>query len=527
MKKVLLVVIDALAARVVLPAMKAGHLPCLQRLAERGVLRERCTSIFPSITPAATAAIATGVYPVDHFIAGGFWYDRREEKVAYYGDDFWVVANKGINQFFHEFLVELNLHRLHADTIYQWVERGGLTAAVINYMWFRGDHTHQVNPPPILRVLPGINRVDTVEGPRILALADFAASRLPGSDHKLRATGGVKRRFGFHDETTGEYLLCLADAEPFPDLTVAYFPNNDFVSHEESPQVAESTLRCVDSQLSQFIDKRGGLDRFLQEFSLLVLGDHAQSNMVPNVDQIAIDMCRLLADFKLATPGKHPQISDELVICPNMRACHVYLKPRTCELRDRVVEQLLSEQKIDQVIYRDGVWGATALASSVVVAQKDTFQVLTRDRGRLRFSLAANDSLSALSDEYGNHWDLDGDLSCIDAAVIGGKIVYHEYPNALERIMTSFSHLSDDIWVTARVGFEFKVVETSVHGGGSHGALNRDDSESVLLTSGVPAKIQIPKNPRTIDVAPLILRILGLDREADRLIAERTAGPGG
>jgi hypothetical protein len=249
--------------------------------------------------------------------------------------------------------------------------------------------------------------------------------------------------------------------------------------------------------------------------------------MVPNVDQIGIDMCRLLADFKLATPGKHPQISDELVICPNMRACHIYLKPRTYELRDRVVEQLLSEQKIDQVIYREGVWGATALASSVVVAQKDTFQILTRDRGRLRFSLASDDSLSSLSDEYGNHWDVDGDLSCIDAAVIGGKLVYHEYPNALERIMTSFSHLSDDIWVTARVGFEFKVVETSVHAGGSHGALNRDDSESVLLTSGVPAEIQIPENPRTIDVAPLILKILGLDREADRLISERTAGPGG
>ena len=104
MKKVLLVVIDALAARIAMPAMRNGRLKHFAELAERGALRDECVSIFPSITPAATAAIATGVYPVDHRIAGAFWYDRELDEVAYYGDDFWVVANRGINDFFHDFL---------------------------------------------------------------------------------------------------------------------------------------------------------------------------------------------------------------------------------------------------------------------------------------------------------------------------------------------------------------------------------------------------------------------------------------
>ncbi|MCA9022111.1 MAG: alkaline phosphatase family protein, partial [Planctomycetaceae bacterium] len=73
MKKVILVIIDALASRVVQPALQKGLLPNFQQLIERGVLRRECTSIFPSITPAATCALATGAYPFEHGISGAYW----------------------------------------------------------------------------------------------------------------------------------------------------------------------------------------------------------------------------------------------------------------------------------------------------------------------------------------------------------------------------------------------------------------------------------------------------------------------
>ena len=82
MKRVLLIVIDALSARIILPAMQRGRLPTLTRLAARGVLRESCTSVFPSITPAATASIVTGRFPSEHAIAGNFWYDRDHDSVG-------------------------------------------------------------------------------------------------------------------------------------------------------------------------------------------------------------------------------------------------------------------------------------------------------------------------------------------------------------------------------------------------------------------------------------------------------------
>ncbi|MCA9116301.1 MAG: alkaline phosphatase family protein, partial [Planctomycetaceae bacterium] len=85
MPRVLLVVIDALASRVVLPAMEEGRLPVMQELARQGVLRPECLSVFPSITPAATASLATGHYPAEHGIAGAFWYEAQQARVAYYG----------------------------------------------------------------------------------------------------------------------------------------------------------------------------------------------------------------------------------------------------------------------------------------------------------------------------------------------------------------------------------------------------------------------------------------------------------
>ena len=83
MPKVLLVVIDAATPHVVCPAIRTGRLPILQQLVERGAMHESSSSIFPSITPAATSSIATGCYPVEHGIAGAAGYDAAQQEIAY------------------------------------------------------------------------------------------------------------------------------------------------------------------------------------------------------------------------------------------------------------------------------------------------------------------------------------------------------------------------------------------------------------------------------------------------------------
>jgi hypothetical protein len=523
MKKVLLVVIDALAARVVLPAIEQGRLPVFARLVQHGVLRSECTSIFPSITPAATASIVTGVYPVNHGIAGAFWYDCERDSVAYFGDDFWVVLDKGIDCYFNDFLLGLNMEHLKQKTLYQRAEQEGLTAAALNFMWFRGDTKHQVDAPWLFKLLPGVRSASEVYGPKVLGLADFAASCLPDSDERLKADGGLARRFGFHDETTAEYLLHLASAERFPDFTLAYFPNNDFDSHAQGPQTAVTTLEAVDAHLGEFIEAMGGMERFLSEFAILICGDHAQTDCLDDREWRGIDVAELLEGFQAASPGQPWQEGDDVIICPNMRACHVYLHDRSAAARDKVVQKLLGDPRIDQVLWRKGAWDASGGPADD--ADQNVYEVAKAGCDTLSFRRAGPDETPTGRDFYDTGWVHRGDLDCVDARVgRGGQIEYGEYPNALERIATAFYRSADDLWVTAKIGHEFEIAETSVHDGGSHGALNRDDSNTPLIVAGLPEDVVVPQAPRTIDLAPLCLQALGLKEQARDLIDSRTAG---
>src|SRR5687767_7279950 len=166
--KVLLVVIDAATPHVVCPAVRTGRLPVLHHLLEAGTMHEASASIFPSITPAATTSIATGAYPAEHGIAGASWFDEQRQEVAYYGDDFWVIAREGFGAFIRDFLLRLNGDRLRAPTLFEMVERSGRTAACLNYLVYRGNHPHRVHIPGMIAALPGVPLSETVEGPSVL-----------------------------------------------------------------------------------------------------------------------------------------------------------------------------------------------------------------------------------------------------------------------------------------------------------------------------------------------------------------------
>ena len=175
--KVLLVVIDAASPHAVCPAIWTGRLPVLQRLVESGAMHQSSTSIFPSITPAATSSIATGAYPAEHGIAGASWYDNARQEIAYYGDDFWVIAREGVGRFIEDFLLRLNGDRLKAPTMFEMMERAGRNAACLNYLVFKGDRVHDLRVPGVIAALPGAPWTDRVHGPSLLALGDFVRPR--------------------------------------------------------------------------------------------------------------------------------------------------------------------------------------------------------------------------------------------------------------------------------------------------------------------------------------------------------------
>lgn len=496
--KVLLVVIDGAAPRVVGPAIQTGRLPVLQQLVEAGAYSDTCTTIFPSITPAATTSIITGEYPAASGILGASWYDESTHDVAYYGDDFWVAARQGFREFLDDFLMRLNGDRLVAPTLFEIVERAGLHAGCLNYLIFKGLHDHEIIVPPAFRLLPGVRRKETVRTPSIIAIGDFLTTRTMRGK-PLDDVGGILHRFGMDDASTSQMLLEIAEDKLFPDFTVAYFADNDFRSHEVGAHAALEVVEKVDRGLGAAFEMYGGLDKVLQDMYVIVTSDHGHVDVLADRNRSVICLDKSLEHFNQARLGKPWKAGDEIMVCPNMRATQVYFRNPTAPALRRAIAASLATPGVDHVIYRgadvDGLPDHYFAESSV---------------GALEFWRAGTGAAHA-RDGFGSTWSWKGDLAVIDARVEDGEFIYDSYPNAFERIAGILAHeLSATLWVTAKPGWEFEVPGGSAHvGGSSHGGLHALESYCPLIVAG-PERLSLPKHIRTIDVAPLCLDLIGL-----------------
>ena len=495
--KVLLVVIDAATARVVSPAIQTGQLPAMQRLAEAGRLHESVT-MFPSITPAATTTIITGHYPAQSGIVGASWYDETEENVAYFGDDFWVIAREGFRSFLDDFLIGLNGDRLRAPTLFQTVERAGKSALCLNYLIFKGDVEHTVKVPGLLAMLPGVSRTEVIKGPAFLCLGDFIATRT------MRGTpmvdkGGIKHRFGMDDASTGQLLVEVAEDRSFADFTVAYFADNDYRSHEVGPHAALKVVAEVDRSLARMFEAAGGMEAMLKDTYVIITSDHGHCEILDDTDRATIHLDVALKEFKQAALGKPWTGDDEMMICPNMRAAEVYLRHHAAATLLRVIEQSLGDARVDHAFWRVETEGA---ASNRYAARNAD--------GHLEFWRGTEGGDTA-KDAYGTVWSWRGDLSVLDAHVEDGRLRWNDYPNAFERIAGALdAPKSGAVWFTARPGCEFEVPGGKAHvGGASHGGLHALESLCPLVIAG-PTKVDLPEEMRSVDIAPLCLELLGL-----------------
>jgi hypothetical protein len=492
-----LIVVDALSSWIVRPALDKGQLPTLRQLIDNGQVHWQCTSVFPSLTPAATSAICTGCYPSDHGIFGAFYFDRDADRVRFYGTDFWVILNKRFRNFFNEFLRSLNQEFMTAETIFERLEDDAYTCASLNFLIFRGRQLHTATTPWTLRLWPGVPSTVELNGPEVLCLGDFVSRRTDRPQQpRFSGPGGIFHRYGFTDPTTARQLMQLVQ-QGLPDFTLAYFPDNDFDSHSAGPEQALTTLQRVDRQLADVAEAAGGLDRLLNETAVVITGDHSQSRL--DADPVGVDLSKVLSDYRQVDAGRPWQDGEELMICPNLRAAQIYLR-REYELQQAdVIERLLNEPGIDQVIER-----------RIHGPDDHRYLVHTSDRGQLEF-WAADAVAGRVEDSFGGYWNFRGELKAVDAEVTKrDKLVYGDYPNALERVAHSFDRqFSGDLWATVRLGHEVCDTSGRPNQYGSHGSLHQLDSTSPLIVAGVQQSIDRHESLRIVDVAPLCLSLLG------------------
>src|SRR5690606_7822246 len=131
----------------------------------------------------------------------------------------------------------------------------------------------------------------------------------------------------------------------------------------------------TDAMLGEIFEAYGGLEPMLRDVTIVLTGDHSQSDVVEDKTEAAIDLEELLAEFAVAAAGTPMESQDDLVACPNLRTAQIYFHTPTQAAFHAVLHDLLADTRVDQIM-----WSADLLDPA-----QTGIHVATRARGQLRF----------------------------------------------------------------------------------------------------------------------------------------------
>jgi predicted AlkP superfamily pyrophosphatase or phosphodiesterase len=228
------------------------------------------------------------------------------------------------------------------------------------------------------------------------------------------------------------------------DFLTYYLPDYDFASHVHGPEGAHEALARSDAAVRALVDAAGGPDEFLERYAVLLCSDHGQTPVAQHAH--------------LETPFL--PLSDVIVTASN-RAGMIYRSG------SRAPEARALAERLDDVD-----------AAEVVLFREGEEAVARRDGEEVRFGPGTDAG-----------WLTD-------------------YPDGPARAWAALANPNaGEVIVSARAGYEFPDLAGRHHvGGGSHGSLERGDSEVPMLTLGLEAA------PRSIvEIAPAVLGHFGVE----------------
>ena len=476
-KPVLLLVLDGIRPDVMRAAIRDGDAPTLGTLAEMGEAVWDAASVFPSITPAATAAIVTGEPPVGSGIYAHAWYNVAEGRIVVYGAMTETVITSGPLQVLHNNVWRMNRDDLYADTLFETLHRIGIESACVNYPIRRGPYRHRLRMKTLESVANVGELLDTtVSGPKEYFMGDLFYSRDLGL-HGRKGSGGLRRQVGINDEYAAKVgaMLLSERAEPF---TLVYFFEGDSLAHHEGVAAQRRYVGTLDGYVAEMFAAGGGLDRVLDDYAVLVVADHGHTPLLPerryvHLDGISKGRTAVGARARLG-PGVR------VLAVPNGRAALIYLGDGVD--REGIMEDLVGRRGVDLAAHEDAGW-----------------VVVRRLERELRFRPG-----DGPADQAGRRWELAGDHRVLDLEASGDALRYGDYPDALERLWGSVrSPRAGDVILSASPGYTFGEVNGNFHKESDHGSLHADDSNVFSIGLGLPA-------PRRItDIAPTLLAHFG------------------
>jgi predicted AlkP superfamily pyrophosphatase or phosphodiesterase len=483
MKKLVLVVVDAMKPEMLDRAIAAGRAPALKRIAEQGVYVNDVVAAFPSVTPVCAATITTGVGPGEHQIPSMNWYHRVEERYVEYGSSFSATRQFGVVRSLTDTIYRMNAEHLSNDTptVFESLDDRGLRTAGTTYLIYRGRHQHDVAQESALaRLVTSTLFRRTIFGPQELFYADLYASRRTGCRGQLGMPGARDQ----HTGCVGSYLV---EHDLF-DFMLFSLPDNDAWSHKNGPHAQVTSIAAADRQIERLMHAGGGAEQFLEDHAVVVTSDHSQALVE---ERIRLDLA--LEDFHVATPSASASVGAELALSPAQRSAMIYVLDL-----DRRAELIAGA--VDAVIELEGVDLAMWLRDPDAPSQE---AVIRAPGGtELRFAPGGE-----LSDLRGQRWSVEGDLSVLAARIEDGRLTTPDYPDALARVWSSLRcENSGDVLLSAAPGYEFVDWGGADHvGGGSHGSLHRTDSLGALLWCGTGPDSRDAREQWSLrDVTPMI-----------------------
>ncbi len=485
-RKLVLVVVDSLKPEMLERAIETGRAPMFKLLQERGLYIPDCVSSFPSLTPVASATIATGTTLDVHAVPSMNWYSRGEQRYVEYGSSWPATRTFGMIRVMFDTVYNMNLLHLNRSTrtIFEQLEDAGLRAACANFLIYRGRSRHKVD----LEGLAGF-AVDAAEfrhatyGPTELFYGELFHSRDTGCPDTFARPGKRDEASG----CVGEYLV----RHDLFDFLLFSLPDTDYHAHRGGPHATLGSIAWADHNLQRMMDASGGADAFLEEHAVIMVADHSQT---PVVDRVHLRGA--LSEHRLLQPNDPHPGAAEVAVSPGARSAMIYLLRDNGDERKGLFDDVFATLKtldgVDLVLWLES--GSANVWST---------------RGTLRFAPG-----SQYTDLRGQRWDLEGDVSSLELMLSGQEVSSRAYPDALGRCWAALNcHGTGDLLISAAPGYEFVDWGGADHvGGGSHGSLHRGDSLSPLIFCGCGPRSADEKASWGLqDVAEYILSFFDID----------------
>ena len=505
-KKLVLTYVDSLRTDMLRRAIAEGRAPTFATLVERGVLVEDCVSSFPSVTPVASAEMVTGVGADGHWISGMNWYHRLERRYVEYGSSLEATRAFGVFRALYDLVYNMNLAHLspEVETVFESLEDAGARTACTPFLIYRGRQRHEVSLEGLLKRAVDATKLKFHHhtwGPTDLFYGELYASRkVP-----CRATSIPGNRDGYAACCAAELLR-----EDLYDFILLSLPDNDHYSHAHGPEASVESIAKADRAFATFAEEAGSLDEFLDTHAVILLADHAQTDVHRGLPLAEL----LAAEWTVLQPSEERPEVAQLAVSPTGRAAHVYLLEGEGERAEplEVAARLGVIEGVDLVCRLEGADGMPLRREGPGMPPGGgEWAVVERGGEAVRFRPGGE-----VADLRGGRWEVEGELAALEASVEQGRLRSETYPDPLARVWSALTapHAGDFV-LSLEPGFEAVDWGGVSHaGGGSHGALHAGDSLGPLLFVGCgPGSADEREQWALRDVAPVIREHFGAARD--------------